>query len=665
MGYIPKELGQYVYLASLEILDNDFASRARNYVTFNNPEFTDKDHNFEITINNAIQQLKKIADSEAAKEQKAIQTYIEKLKKYKDLDTTPEPLRKKLNDQINKIISQNFSKVQNDQVLLIQQINVLRQDLNIYKRRLNEINAINIADGKKIYANNRTEFNMLKSLEAYFQNQSKRSTSNTIRINRDQLLHKRLKEIIQQELPDFPSEFFSALEAAFFVDFNYWAENNLNPYLEINISDLDEILDKYFSTIGKAGEETHFLKMINKKNEGLKSIASDIKKQMHIEYISDVQLKELQELQIEANKEQNKNKKSFLTSTGKSYTKNQINNLLKNYQTKIINNTGEHLSFISHSRTGHGNFYEIINTILQAAINVKSNVAADLIVPIGSITFNSNEENIHNELLNLSNDISDIISDSFDAQEVATIENFNKQVEYQKNMSKQIAQKITETEKALQKIQSDCDNFFITHESLKLYRGAEEGSETFEEFHGRKMNIMNALTKLYAAPGLADNMIDSKMLITYLLNIDEQTVTHGENKHPLETYLSLFAGLLMFDDIAEISSTAINNIVLPQNSTFINQLHLYNINGIYFPLSMILNNLISQITEVTMNLSLDASHTAIAKIEQTLPSIPSESTSNNWNSFAQETISNTKIQIAFLSGFTAYIQKLFNAFNVN
>lgn len=98
MGYIPKELGQYVYLASLEILDNNFASRARNYVTFNNPEFTDKDHNFEITINNAIQQLKKIADSEAAKEQKAIQTYIEKLKKYKDLDTTPEPLRKKLND---------------------------------------------------------------------------------------------------------------------------------------------------------------------------------------------------------------------------------------------------------------------------------------------------------------------------------------------------------------------------------------------------------------------------------------------------------------------------------------------------------------------------------------------------------------------------------------
>jgi hypothetical protein len=46
----------------------------------------------------------------------------------------------------------------------------LRQDLNIYKRRLNEINAINTADGKKIYANNRTEFNMLKLLEAYFQN---------------------------------------------------------------------------------------------------------------------------------------------------------------------------------------------------------------------------------------------------------------------------------------------------------------------------------------------------------------------------------------------------------------------------------------------------------------------------------------------------------------
>jgi hypothetical protein len=90
----------------------------------------------------------------------------------------------------------------------------------------------------------------------------------------------------------------------------------------------------------------------------------------------------------------------------------------------------------------------------------------------------------------------------------------------------------------------------------------------------------------------------------------------------------------MFDDIAEISSTAINNIVLPQNSTFINQLHLYNINGVYFPLSIILNNLISQITEVTMNLSLDASRTAVATIEQKLPLIPSESTLNSWNNFA-------------------------------
>jgi len=45
------------------------------------------------------------------------------------------------------------------------------------------------------------------------------------------------------------------------------------------------------------------------------------------------------------------------------------------------------------------------------------------------------------------------------------------------------------------------DDFFIYHESLKLYRRAEERKT--DEFTGRTLNIYNALDSLYAANGIA------------------------------------------------------------------------------------------------------------------------------------------------------------------
>jgi len=72
------------------------------------------------------------------------------------------------------------------------------------------------------------------------------------------------------------------------------------------------------------------------------------------------------------------------------------------------------------------------------------------------------------------------------------------------------------------------------------------------------MNILSALSKLYASPILANDMIDSDMLITYLLNIYDATLVN--NKNPLELYLSLFAGLLMFDDIKLIAETGIKSV---------------------------------------------------------------------------------------------------------
>ena len=97
-------------------------------------------------------------------------------------------------------------------------------------------------------------------------------------------------------------------------------------------------------------------------------------------------------------------------------------------------------------------------------------------------------------------------------------------------MSNEIKESINKTEQSLNTGLEGLQDFFITHDSLKLYRSAETGTQKVKGFHGRSMNILSALSKLYASPELAAAMINSNMLITYLINIDPSTVTNGANR---------------------------------------------------------------------------------------------------------------------------------------
>jgi len=104
------------------------------------------------------------------------------------------------------------------------------------------------------------------------------------------------------------------------------------------------------------------------------------------------------------------------------------------------------------------------------------------------------------------------------------------------------------------------------------------------------MRALNALAKLYASPVIANSMIDPQLLILYLINISEATL--AVNQKPLEVYLSLFAGLLMFDDIKSLTESTIQQITSNLPASNIDCLHVYNIGGIYYPISVFLNELI-------------------------------------------------------------------------
>jgi len=82
--------------------------------------------------------------------------------------------------------------------------------------------------------------------------------------------------------------------------------------------------------------------------------------------------------------------------------------------------------------------------------------------------------------------------------------------------------------------------------------------------HGRHINILTALAKMNTDIPISE--IDPFSLIPYFLNFRaEKTLNAEDNKEPLERYLTLFAGMLMFDDLGSMINDAfIKNIKTQQ-----------------------------------------------------------------------------------------------------
>lgn len=668
MSFLPQTLGKYVYFNSLYDIDPSYAARAKAYVTFNGSkngsaikEFDDKNHDITSAIKNAVKQLEAIAASEAAKEQAAIANYTTKIQQALNNPKIPKQIKTILSEQLNKIQSYKYEGSDKSQIKLIQQINIVRQGIERYQRRLNELNVLNennLKRGDKINIYNRVEHRLLPNVQTYIINQGKRGNKNTTNINKDQLLHAHLQEAISKVITNIPADIMPLIEAAFFVDFNYWLEDICNKhYPDININELESQITNYLKQQNNELERTHMWDMVYENGQQLQDLEKDLQQFFHSDIISNAEYQELKRIQQKAKENE---KQTEFTFNKKTYTRTQLNKIIKSYESNVKNKIGDNFVFAITGNTAHGNFYEIINEILKSAINVRGNVGADLIVPLCTLKVSHNDQAAESILMQLSKDLGDVLTEDFKTRDKADMNNFNQAIKDEKKLTNQLQQKLSEAQDSLKSL-DDLGQFFIEHESLKLYRGFENNSENFDEFHGRKMNILNALAKLYAAPGINNAMINSDMLITYLLNIDESTL--GNNRTPLETYLSLFAGLLMFDDISIMAQDGINQalINIPSNPGLY-QLHVYNLNGVYLPISIILNEIISQVESIINNLSIDASKTAAAKIEQTIGSYKSPVTPDTWSEVASATINSTKIQIYFLSGFTDYISSLASAF---
>ena len=651
----PEKLGTYVYLASLSDTYPEFAQKAKEHSTFNSSTSINGKKQAIQPIRDAMTQLKNIADTQAQKEHQAIENYLKKIDTHLKKTKLPEELRKNLERQKDKIKNIDFKNYTTDSLSLIQAINVATQNLNNYEKRLNEITQPVIHQWE---FQQRFEFDIQSRLEKFFQNIGKQH--NRGNAPRDKALSALIEKEMQKTFNSIPKELSNELKSLLFVDFNNWIEVNSSKkssYTKLTVNDIEPLFNEYLQLSQNQLTETRLQRVIRTSDEDLLKLLNDMKGFLHSTYLTDTEYKQLQQAVANSKKGEKKTKIDF---RGDKITFKQAKDLVETYNYNLENN-GKRYAFTLHSKVSHGNFYELISTFLRSAVNIEANVAGDLILPIGTATFTEQEQQSQKALLGLADGIQKYLTKDFKEKSQITMDTFEEAIKNEENIHATIRKNIEETRQSISEIEDITGQYFIAHETTKLYRGAEQQDSLFEDFHGRLMSVLSAMAKLYASPTLSAAMVDPKMMMLYLINISDATL--AVNKQPLETYLSLFAGLLMYDDISELATYGIKQIQSNVETSTIECIHVYNIGGIYFPISVILNDLLSQMDNVVNNLEIDNSRTATVELIGPTPVMPEISTLDSWKKLADDTIQATKIQIHFLAGYSKYISELFTKFN--
>ena len=217
------------------------------------------------------------------------------------------------------------------------------------------------------------------------------------------------------------------------------------------------------------------------------------------------------------------------------------------------------------------------------------------------------------------------------------------------------------------------DDIFLYHESLKLYTTVETHERGY--FHGRELNILAALDRIYSMEGIEKLTLAKKdILYNIAINLADSAVG-GQVRDDVENYLSIFAGMLMFDDLQNMALDISRNAVLEleqQQVGEVRTVHLYRVNDIYIPGSMLLttlcNALESGYNKITADYGASAEINA-AKAEASIQEYISKRNSGTsmqytknweslWDSYAEKAYQGTTIRIKFLASFFDFLEDI-------
>lgn len=610
-------------------------------------------------IKNAIDFLNAVARSEREKELRVIKKYIQdiennsfiqkliKSKNKKDVLDLLKELEKYSNDP-RSMNPQDFYTT------LMILINSVRSEIEYTKERLNQILSKNRTSWDKI-AEDFIPFRLggdidtlMKSAQGIQQRTKKDSLSRLIIDHLIKFIKNGLKN--NMVFIQYPMETLVGL----MIDF----ERFFQPYYkQFNKSTTEKdkkiLVDKVWLEYEQA--QTRFLTALQNETQEAQEIIDTIRTQIGIKEIDKVG--DIYEKRQELIQKQLKSKTRD--------KRNQLNTLL----TQILgdNPNSEFSQYFSWTVTTgingqHGRIYEILPTVLETAFKVKGSAATDIIVPdVAKL-----EIQFQDEIIDRTRDIKQAIEEGAVQMRKEATEDLS---DNYKEMNKQIVSATNEITKILQdnKIPEDV---FIYHESLKLYARVEEHQN--KAFEGRELTILNALDNLYTANGFNGlELIDKNLLTQIALNLSALAVGGGI-KGLVENYLSIFSGLLMFDDIENMAADVARNAALTIETAGgqAYNVHLYLLNDFYVPGSLLMTS-IAHALEQGYNKIIETSDGAKAvintndankAINEYLAARRSGMPYNrdDWDDMATSVASGTKLQIIFLTSFFSFLEDMQN-----
>lgn len=672
---IPNFIGLYTYFKELQTADDDLPSARRQHGLWahasNQTDIALDSFQMPENIEKANQFLALVAENERAKELNMIKTFCKQtgenfplLLPYLNtpslIDGDLDNFYVALTAAINEVRKSSMS-YHNELLRIQQNLSDASRTLKSYKEddyryRLNgDITSfLNRITGNFKVVNDETDTPSF----------AQQVQTTTLRILEKMNISEKLKS----------AEDFAAIAAATLIDVERQVQEELDKKLQDGYSSrkkLDEQIDKkILSQIEKRYEnlatktaiaESPVEKALSNINSiEFTQIVNNAKEILNIKTLpkTEKEIKLLNDrVRQRDNRAKNKNKQLY-------EARQQVKALFNSKELNLLT-----FNIEGSFQSQHGNIYELVESIFNDGFKVSGNMATDIMTY--SIGWNTHQDNT--VLANLTQEIGKIYTDAYtELQHMPSNEIRNTQ-DILTNMNQEISHLIQLSEKKMKELgELKLDDIFIFHETLKLSSSAETGrNKQGGGFSGREMSIMSYIDSLYTLSDSIDMPLDRTMLGFLALNLVPGAVAQ-KAKEPLEQYLSLYAGMVMFDDIANMGKEAINMInAFPSTNGKIVQIHLYNLNGLYVPASMMLSYISEAVNNTAAQITANAAAkaTITAKTNDTYGQYltlrrsnePFNLTPATWSAVAATSASNTKIKITFLASFKAFVEKLYSS----
>ena len=197
---------------------------------------------------------------------------------------------------------------------------------------------------------------------------------------------------------------------------------------------------------------------------------------------------------------------------------------------------------------------------------------------------------------------------------------------------------------------------FIFHESTKFYQSIEKGTwfKNKSGFHGRNMNLFNFID-IIGQFGMGFG-IDTRWLKFAAYNLAESAMG-SSLKAPLETYFSIAAGVAMFDDFSIVAKEMSEEMIFSN----VENIHLYNLNGVYFPASYFLQATYNAMISIKDKLiTIQTGDNMGFKATITTPGISytPPMSEEKWENVKGQA-EGAKIDLAFAANFLSFVSQLF------